>query len=231
MFTCFKSPWRGCRNRPAALSLRVRGIAFVSTTELVDSSWLSPRERAIIAAATPTRAREFATGRLCAKQALCDLGMEPVTVGVGPNREPLWPPGVTGSISHTTGYCCAAVTTLYRGIGVDAQRVCGVLTPTESRRICTTDELRQLTALSRNDLQLALHVIFSAKEAIFKAVFPLVRRFFGFNDVSIEVDWMHGSYQASLSSRLRGWLPCPLACHGEIWVDDDLVITLVTMQQ
>jgi 4'-phosphopantetheinyl transferase EntD len=214
-------------------SLRARGIVFVSTSELLIAGLcnLSPTDHANLAGASPLRVREFATGRLCAKQALRHLGIEPDTIGTGPHREPIWPAGVVGSISHTSGFCCAAVSTAWQGLGVDTQRLGNILTLDQARRICSYDERRRLSALSSDEQQLALHIIFSAKESSFKAVFPLIRRFFGFADISLEIDWVHGGYRVDMSNRLRCWLPYPVRCQGEFWVDEELVTSLVTVRR
>lgn len=59
------------------------------------------------------RKLDFLTGRLAAKLALQALGLAHFTVLKGKYGEPLWPDGMTGSISHTgdktscTAICCA----------------------------------------------------------------------------------------------------------------------------
>src|SRR3984957_6533699 len=84
---------------------------------------LLPEEFACLGRVVPKRYREFATGRTCARQALGILGFPRSPILVGPSRQPLWPPGAVGSITHCTGYCAAAVGRRedYRAIGIDAE--------------------------------------------------------------------------------------------------------------
>ncbi|MGH8920694.1 MAG: 4'-phosphopantetheinyl transferase family protein, partial [Actinomycetes bacterium] len=84
---------------------------------------LYPSEEAVISRAVEKRRREFRTVRHCARQALRELGLPPVAVLTGEHREPLWPPGVVGSMTHCTGYRAAAVARSrdLRTVGIDAE--------------------------------------------------------------------------------------------------------------
>ncbi|MEV4420566.1 hypothetical protein AB0L40_11415 [Patulibacter sp. NPDC049589] len=62
-----------------------------------------PEEFVAVRHAVETRRREFVTGRACAHRALAALGVPVVPIMSGPNREPLWPEGVVGSITHGSG--------------------------------------------------------------------------------------------------------------------------------
>jgi 4'-phosphopantetheinyl transferase EntD len=70
---------------------------------------LIPAEVAVISRAVEKRRREFQTVRHCARRALDELGLPPAAIPPGGHREPLWPPGVVGSLTHCTGYRAAAV--------------------------------------------------------------------------------------------------------------------------
>jgi 4'-phosphopantetheinyl transferase EntD len=86
--------------------------AAVACSEAFDDSpnaVLFPEEEAVISQAVEKRRREFRTVRLCARRALRELGLPPVAVLPGEHREPVWPPGVVGSMTHCTGYRAAAV--------------------------------------------------------------------------------------------------------------------------
>src|SRR5450830_253804 len=88
---------------------------------------LLPAERDSIAGAVPARIAEFAAGRHCAHQALQAFGVAAdVPLLRGPRREPLWPAGLVGSITHTAGYCAAVVApaSACAGLGIDAEH-CG----------------------------------------------------------------------------------------------------------
>ena len=83
---------------------------------------LFPGERAVIARAPERRRKEFATARGCARSALARLGCPPVPVLTDRLGAPLWPGGVTGSITHCAGYRAAAValTSDVVSLGLDA---------------------------------------------------------------------------------------------------------------
>ena len=132
------------------------------------------------------RDTEFATGRLAAKQALAGVGVEGFTVLKGDKGEPLWPAGVVGSISHTQDVCVASVSDadglLGLGVDVEAQRI---LKANIQRVICREEEL---SLHWHDDNELAKLIIFSAKESVYKALYPTQQRFIGFKEVSVEFD-------------------------------------------
>jgi 4'-phosphopantetheinyl transferase EntD len=164
-------------------------VVACQTDSAGDPSLLLPAEAASLGRAVPKRVREFAAGRACARRALSELGIADFALGVGPDREPLWPDGFVGSITHTEGLCAAVVAARARhaGLGIDAERRGAVqrhLWPS----ICGPDERAWLETFP---LALAIDlatVLFAAKEAFYKAQFPLVRERLHFHDVAIRVD-------------------------------------------
>src|SRR6185436_2072274 len=118
---------------------------------------------------------------------------------------PAWPPGVVGSITHGGGVACAAVARAdrYRAVGVDIERV---LEDSESAElwpsIAHADELLLLkSALPYARLGQRLSILFSCKESLFKALFPLTHEFLEFWDVRLVSVGMSSRYQGIL--RLR----------------------------
>src|SRR5947207_7559339 len=100
--------------------------AYVSVAEAYEPDWSEAalaEELALVGEAGDKRRREFAAGRACARLALERLGRSNGPVLRGSNREPVWPDGVVGSITHTAGYCAAAVTeaSCVLGLGIDAE--------------------------------------------------------------------------------------------------------------
>ena len=85
------------------------GVAWAERFDDDVAEELFPEEEAAIARAVPTRRREFATGRWCARRALHDLGLPPAPIIPGERGAPGWPPGVVGTITHCPGYRGAAV--------------------------------------------------------------------------------------------------------------------------
>ncbi|MGB0878284.1 MAG: 4'-phosphopantetheinyl transferase family protein [Mycobacterium sp.] len=146
-----------------------------------------PEEESLIARSVAKRRSEFITVRYCARQALVDLGMEPVPILKGEKGEPRWPDGVVGSLTHCEGFRGAAVgrSEEVRSLGIDAEPH-GVLPDGVLDAISLAAERRQLQALPAG-----VHwdrMLFCAKEATYKAWFPLTRRWLGFEDAHIAFD-------------------------------------------
>lgn len=137
--------------------------------------------------AVPKRVAEYLAGRLCAQQALLQLGIRDVQTGSGKNRAPLWPAGVHGTITHSHDLAMAMVarSDSCLGIGVDIEHF---LTPQQEFELQGTVlhplELLQFAAL-KHQIQCPLTLIFSAKESIFKALYPLVNQYFDFKAVAL----------------------------------------------
>lgn len=128
--------------------------------------------------ATPQRRAEFAAGRIAAMAGMQALGLPAAAVPMGADRAPLWPNGLTGSITHTRTVCLAAVA---RGgcIGIDLELE-NAVGPDLWDEILTLNERLAVEA----DPALAT-IIFCAKEAIYKAQYPATRQLFGFDRLQI----------------------------------------------
>ncbi|MFI6456362.1 4'-phosphopantetheinyl transferase [Streptosporangium amethystogenes] len=160
-------------------------------------------EEAVISGAVEKRRREFTTARWCARDALGHLGYPPVPVLPGARGAPVWPSGVVGSITHCAGYRAAAVarsgdiTTL----GIDAEP--NKPLPSGILEVITVDEeLHRVTDLLRRDPSVRWdRLLFSAKESVYKAWFPLdpLREpRLDFTEASIVFDPVWGGFQARL---------------------------------
>ena len=151
---------------------------------------LYPQEEAVISRAVEKRRREFRTVRHCARQALRELGLPPAAVLPGEHREPLWPPGVVGSMTHCAGYRAAVVARSgdLLTVGIDAephQR----LPPDVLAAIALADEQVQIAELAA--AHGASHwdrILFCAKETVYKAWFPLTQRWLGFRNAAVTID-------------------------------------------
>lgn len=153
-----------------------------------DARDVLPEEELLVARAVPKRQREFRKARECARSALALFGVEKFPLLSGPGREPLWPQGIVGSVTHTEGLCAVAVATSsrYRGLGIDVERD-EPLEADLSRRICREEELVRLAQSPDLPPLLAARLVFSAKESLYKCQFPLTRSFVGFHEVAIEL--------------------------------------------
>ena len=98
----------------------------------VDASFLdelNSQERIVVEFARLARQSEFATGRSCAHRALAAIGADVDAIGQGSRRQPIWPDGVTGSISHAVGLAAAVATHAdgaVASLGLDVEEAEGV---------------------------------------------------------------------------------------------------------
>ena len=167
-----------------------------------------PGEEDLIAKAVPARRREFVTARRCAREALRQLGHRPAPIRSGPHREPIWPDGVLGSITHCAGYRAAAVARAAEvtALGIDAESHAAL--PDGVRELVTTDgEPDMLAELSRTHPDVHWdRLLFSAKESIYKAWFPAHRGWLGFEDATLTIDPATHTFAARLrpGGELRG---------------------------
>ena len=140
-----------------------------------------------MARAVPARQAEFYTGRHLARLALADLGVATAPIERRDDRSPVWPAGVLGSITHTTGICAAAVvragTNGLVGLGIDAEQD-AVLDPSVVDRVLTWAERRALGDRAAADAIVA----FSAKEALFKALHPATGAWLEPREVEVRLD-------------------------------------------
>jgi 4'-phosphopantetheinyl transferase EntD len=162
---------------------------------------LFPEEEQVIARAVQPRRREYATVRSCARACLDRLGYPPVPILPGVGGAPIWPAGIQGSMTHCAGYAAAAVGPISRfcGIGIDAEPDAplpdGVLdlvaTPTEHDRLAAVPMESDSPHWDR--------LLFSAKEAVYKAWFPLVGEWLDHQQAEIIFYPQAGNFTALLS--------------------------------
>ncbi|GFG85556.1 4'-phosphopantetheinyl transferase PptT [Mycolicibacter algericus] len=146
-----------------------------------------PEEEPLVARSVAKRRNEFVTARYCARLALEEIGQPPVPILKGEKGEPCWPDGVVGSLTHCAGFRGAVVGrgAEVRSVGIDAEPH-DVLPDGVLDAVSLPAERAELAALPRE-----LHwdrILFCAKEATYKAWFPLTRRWLGFEDAQITFD-------------------------------------------
>lgn len=207
-------------------------VVAVSTRGDAEDVELFPAEQAAIARAVDKRRREFATVRACARTAYQRLGVTATPVVPGERGEPSWAAGVVGSITHCDGYraCALARATDILTIGIDAERNAplpdGLLAD-----VTVPEERPMLRDLARR----APHVhwdklLFSAKESVYKAWYPIAHRWLGFDDALVTIDGEGGGFSARLlvpGPPLGGRALTELS--GRWLVADGLVVTAIAV--
>lgn len=184
---------------------------------------LFPEELALIPShASEAHKTAFTLGRMAAHLALEELGANPQPILRGSGGEPLWPDGISGSISHTGTCGCALVghSKDYTGIGVDLQ-VKRPLAFDIKKRVCTAAERLAL----ENADEIAALLVFSAKESIYKSLYPRVRRFFGFHAAELRSPLTGNSLDFELMEDLSPEYPQGRTLRVLVAVDSQSVLS------
>lgn len=183
-------------------------------SDRVAMAWTDPRapmprlmgdEVLSVEQVAPARAREFGAGRAAARAAMEMLGQCPRPVLQGEDRAPVWPPGLTGSITHSARDCLAVVTDDpdIRALGLDlepASALDAALWPV----ICTPSEIDWLASLGPSQRGHFAKLIFSAKEAVYKAQYVLSRTLLEFHDVTLSINLASNTFDAHFNTGIAG---------------------------
>ena len=187
------------------LSEMLGGDAGVGYAPLSGTEGLFPEETPAIARAIPKRQAEFAAGRRAARAALAELGHPATAIPVGERRAPLWPEGTIGAITHDRGAALAAVLPADAALGIGIDLTEAAPLPGKTR----TEILPFETEQGFDDL--TARAGFSAKESLFKALFPSIRDYFGFSAARVTPDLETGLFQIELTRPLGPFTA------GETW--------------
>lgn len=165
---------------PEVAGFAVRGEGECATRGM---DALRPGERILLGRVCGIRRWQFTAGRHCGRRALVALGRAPGEILAGSHGEPRWPVGVRGSITHCRGYAAAIATTALGSVGIDVEPH-RPISPRVLTRIASPDERHWITEARG----LGVHfdrLLFSVKESIYKAWFPLTSRRLGFTHVRV----------------------------------------------
>ena len=162
------------------------GFACVSTEDLEGYEPHPDELDCLSARAVEKRRTEFLLGRLAAFRALRALGVTPQPVLKAESRAPVWQGGIVGAITHSGGRACAVVARkeVTCGVGVDLEALEPRVNFNISTKVCTEAEQAWL-AEAPAEKHTRLKMIFSAKEAGFKAFFPAEQIFLGYKDAEL----------------------------------------------
>ena len=148
-----------------------------------DESALLDEEAASIASPVIAVRRASGAARIVARAFFAQLGYAHVAVPKGASGEPIWPAGLTGSLAHDDRIAVAAVGRQrdIRAVGIDVEPA-APLPPDMLELIATPQELRSIA-----DDPLQGKLLFVAKEAVYKALYPLDRVFLEFRDIEVDL--------------------------------------------
>jgi 4'-phosphopantetheinyl transferase EntD len=180
--------------------------------EAVDGT-LWPEETDHIAKAVEGRRAEFTAGRVLARRALATLDGPDCAIPPGSRNMPVWPAGYVGSISHAHGFVAVAAArrTDLLSIGIDVENA-----------------LRFRPELEKKIVQMALAIMFSAKEAFYKCQYPITECYLGFHDAHVVIDRAGGTFRLTLLTDLP-LLAGRQVFDGRFEIEADTVYTAMAM--
>ena len=153
---------------------------------------LLPEEQAIAESFSSQKRRtEFTLGRIYAHRTLSRFGLESEPILRNPEtREPCWPDSVWGSITHSAGFAAVAVGLKkeIKGVGIDLESFSRSVDFKIRSHVCVDSELEWLESLPNEQVNRALRIIFSAKESIFKCIYPSTKTYLSFKDAAVSVN-------------------------------------------
>lgn len=161
-------------------------VAELDPHSVTACAGLFAEEARAVSSAVESRQKQYTAGRVLARQAWAELGVPPLALLNDEQRVPRWPEGVVGCITHTHGWCAAAVARAERvaALGVDVEAATQLNVDLWDR-ICRPEERAWLGAHPQPAAGLLAKAVFSAKESIYKALYPQVRVFLDFQAMHI----------------------------------------------
>ena len=176
--------------QPGALSLE--GVSAVGGKIADFAHELMPSERDQTTSMSTPRLAGFSSGRHFARLAMRRLGQTPAAIGRA-ERAPIWSVGVCGSISHSNSLAVAVVATGAVSVGVDIEEQ-GRVGQALHSRLLGAEELQRLERRPAHERDAIAELVFSAKEAGYKAIYPLAGEYIGFKEADVTLDEARGRF-------------------------------------
>ncbi|KGJ97520.1 4'-phosphopantetheinyl transferase family protein [Colwellia psychrerythraea] len=202
------------------------GYSDSNTKHLLDESLHESLTHAVA-----KRKSEFVAGRYLARKALITLGSSKATVGVGANREPIWPDYFLGSLSHTSDFAICAVANKkdVDRIGIDAENILNQKVAKDIVKNILIESEYKLVGTYNNPDPVMLTLIFSAKESLFKALYPEVKHYFDFDTAKMkEINFTTRQFTLELVQMLGPNLPIGTRFYGTFEFSAERVFTVIT---
>jgi len=206
-------------------------VSSAETFGDIAGATLFPAEEAAMAAAGGSRRAEFATARACARAALAGLGLPAAPILPGLAGEPRWPAGVTGSITHCTGYraCAIAPSSALAAVGIDAEPDLPLPSGVLDAVAIAAERAWLAECMSAAPRVNWDRLLFSAKESVYKAWFSLTGRRLRFEDAAVVADPAGGRLTARLLKPGPAEERQPARLEGRWLAADGLVVTTIAI--
>lgn len=178
------------------------------------------------------RQSEYLAGRLCARGALHRLTGQVQVPAVGADGAPQWPQDVVGSITHGAGWAAAVVARNgdCQGLGLDLEQLLSLDRAERlADQILTPAELQRLHGLESERRALLVTLTFSFKESLFKALYPLVKTRFYFEDAELLAWSPEGRARLRLLTDLSPDWPAGRELDGQFGQFDGCLLSLISV--
>jgi len=207
-------------------------ISFYCGQNPADQDFLLlPEEQAIAESfGSQKRRAEFTLGRICAHEALSRFGLESEPILRNPEtREPCWPDSVWGSITHSAGFAAVAVGLKkeIRGVGIDLESFSRSVDFKIRKQVCVDSELEWLESIPTKQANRALRIIFSAKESIFKCIYPGTKTYLSFKDAAVTINETEKNFTFTIFKSFPGIIQHGFTHHGWYSEMDKMLLTSV----
>jgi len=148
-----------------------------------DELALLPAEAAAFAGSVLKVRRASGAARIVARMLLSRFGREPHAIPKSTAGMPVWPEGIVGSLAHDAKIAVAAMAAQpdFQSVGIDIEPA-EPLAPDLLDIVTTAKERERI-----EDDPLRGRLLFSIKEAVYKAVYPLDRTFLDHHDVEVSL--------------------------------------------
>lgn len=183
-----------------------------------------------LARAVPKRRAEYLAGRVLARQLLAPLGFADFTLARGEDRAPQWPPGIAGALSHNshTALCAVHRESGLGGVGLDVETLLSDERAEELWSAIVSPAEREALLGETLPFNALLTLTFSAKESLFKALYPQVRCYFDFLDARMTaVDVQRQTFVLELLKTLTPHYAAGRRFSGHFWREGDDVTTFI----
>jgi enterobactin synthetase component D len=183
-----------------------------------------------IAQSVLKRQSEFLAGRIMAQKSLQQLDHKNVNIAIGKDRSPIWPIGIIGAISHSNDLvlCIMASTTDYAYVGCDIEPMIANDTRMNIDNIIINEDEKLLMKSTYLEESVSFTLVYSAKESLFKALYPDVKRYFDFSAAQIsDIDTSKQTFNIKLLETLSPNLLQGHVFHGIYIIYEHNIITFI----
>lgn len=151
----------------------------LTTEHLLKHDILLPEK---LLSSSSKRIAEFLAGRIVANYCMSSLASDVLPISQDPNGAPLWTDNYIGSISHSDNQVLVVTTKQHNKtlLGIDIEPVVSPNNAKNIARMILTPQEHKLFHSTGWSFHLFCTLVFSAKESIYKAFYPIVKHYFGF---------------------------------------------------